>query len=200
MQYNTQLEQMILPEYGRNVQSMVEHALTIEDRQQRTQCARSIIKFMGNLFPHLRDADEFKHKLWDHLAIMSGFRLDIDYPCEVIQKDSLQKKPEILPYPADHIRFRQYGKLLEEMVEKARAMESGAEQRQLLLLIASRMKAIRQDIKYSGELEEEKIYKDLTIYFGGKLPFEVSDLVFVTKKSFHTPMRKNKNSSRRAVR
>ena len=82
MQYNTQQKRMPLPEYGRSIQNMVDHALTIEDRSERQRCANTIINIMGNMFPHLRDVPDFKHKLWDHLAIMSDFKLDIDYPYE----------------------------------------------------------------------------------------------------------------------
>ena len=80
MQYNTQQKRMPLPEYGRSIQNMVDHALTIEDRSERQRCANTIINIMGNMFPHLRDIPDFKHKLWDHLAIMADFKLDIDYP------------------------------------------------------------------------------------------------------------------------
>ena len=84
MQYNTQQKRMPLPEYGRSIQNMVDHALTIEDRAERQRCANTIINIMGNMFPHLRDVPDFKHKLWDHLAIMANFQLDIDYPYEII--------------------------------------------------------------------------------------------------------------------
>ena len=91
--YNTQLKKLVLPEYGRNIQQMVDHCLTIEDREERTACAYSIINSMGNLFPQLRDVDDFKHKLWDHLAIMSDFKLDIDYPCDIIRPENLESRP-----------------------------------------------------------------------------------------------------------
>ena len=93
MQYNTQQKRMPLPEYGRSIQNMVDHALTIENRSERQRCANTIINIMGNMFPHLRDIPDFKHKLWDHLAIMADFKLDIDYPYEVIRKDNLITKP-----------------------------------------------------------------------------------------------------------
>lgn len=91
---------MPLPEYGRSIQNMVDHALTIEDRAERQRCANTIINIMGSMFPHLRDVPDFKHKLWDHLAIMSDFNLDIDYPYEVIRKDNLNTRPEVIPYPS----------------------------------------------------------------------------------------------------
>ena len=103
MQYNTQQKRMPLPEYGRSIQNMVDHALTIEDRAERQRCANTIINIMGNMFPHLRDVPDFKHKLWDHLAIMANFQLDIDYPYEIIRKDNLNTKPESIPYPSTKI-------------------------------------------------------------------------------------------------
>ena len=105
MQYNTQQKRMPLPEYGRSIQNMVDHALTIEDRAERQRCANTIINIMGNMFPHLRDVPDFKHKLWDHLAIMANFQLDIDYPYEIIRKDNLNTKPESIPYPSTKIRY-----------------------------------------------------------------------------------------------
>ena len=88
MEYNTQQRTLPLPEYGRSVQNMVDHALTIEDRAERQRCANTIINIMGGMFPHLRDVPDFKHKLWDHLAIMADFKLDIDYPYEIVKKEA----------------------------------------------------------------------------------------------------------------
>ena len=118
MKYNTQEKKLILPEYGRNVQSMVDFAMTIDDRAERTRCANSIIQIMGNLFPHLRDVEEFNHKLWDHLAIMSDFKLDIDYPYEIIKKDNLYTRPDKIKYVKPKIRYRHYGKIRQNMIEK----------------------------------------------------------------------------------
>ena len=89
MEYNTQQRKLPLPEYGRSVQNMVDHALTIEDREERQRCANTIVNIMGGMFPQLRDMEDFRHKLWDHLAIMSDFKLDIDYPVEIVKKESL---------------------------------------------------------------------------------------------------------------
>ena len=134
MQYTSDLKKLILPEYGRNVQQMVDHCMTIEDRAERTRCANTIINIMGNLFPHLRDIDDFKHKLWDHLAIMSDFKLDIDYPFEVIRKDKLDNKPEPVPYPNTKIRYRHYGRTLEILIQKACEFPEGDEKRYNALL------------------------------------------------------------------
>lgn len=131
---------MPLPEYGRSIQNMVDHALTIENRAERQRCANTIINIMGGMFPHLRDVPDFKHKLWDHLAIMSDFKLDIDYPFEVIRKDKLDNKPEPVPYPNTKIRYRHYGRTLEILIQKACEFPEGDEKRNLVALICNHMK------------------------------------------------------------
>ena len=95
-----------MPEYGRAVQKMVDHAITIEDRAERQRCANTIIAIMGNMFPQLRDVADFNHKLWDHLAVMADFKLDIDYPYELVDPATLHPTPERLPYPKGGIRYR----------------------------------------------------------------------------------------------
>ena len=118
MEYTTLQGKLIMPEYGRNIQQMVSHALTIEDREERTRCVKTIINIMGNLFPYLRDVNDFKHKLWDHVAIMSDFKLDIDFPYEVLLEENLYTRPETIPYKNSRIRYQHYGRTLEEMIEK----------------------------------------------------------------------------------
>ncbi len=139
-EYNTQKEKLILPEYGRNVHRMIAYCMTLEDREERNRCAQAIVNVMGSFFPHLRDVEDFKHKLWDHLAIMSDFKLDIDYPYEVIHKESLDDKPEKVSYTNSSMRFRHYGKLLEEMLQKWEEMPEGEERDQLLVYLANHMK------------------------------------------------------------
>ena len=117
MEYNTQQRKLPLPEYGRSVQNMVDHALTIEDRAERQRCANAIINIMGGMFPHLRDVPDFKHKLWDHLAIMSDFKLDIDYPYEVVNKENLEVKPDRIPYSEGKIKLKHYGMLLPALIK-----------------------------------------------------------------------------------
>ncbi len=140
MEYNTQQKRMPLPEYGRSIQNMVNYALTLESKEERQRCASTIIDVMGNMFPHLRDVPDFKHKLWDHLSIMANFSLDIDYPYEVVKKDSLNTFPDRIPYPQNRIRFRYYGKTIEKLVDKAIEFEEGDEKNQLVALIANHMR------------------------------------------------------------
>ena len=159
LNYNTQQNRLILPEYGRNIQRMVDHCLSIEDRDERTVCAHSIVKSMGNLFPELR-APENAHKLWDHLMIMSDFRLDVDFPCEVIRVEDLASTPGNVPYSQSLIRFRQYGKLTQRMIDNAAAMEDGPARNQVVLLLANHMKKQMLAVNPDG-VDDAKIFKDM---------------------------------------
>lgn len=168
MQYNTQQKRMPLPEYGRSIQNMVDHALTIEDRAERQRCANTIINIMGNMFPHLRDVPDFKHKLWDHLAIMANFQLDIDYPYEIIRKDNLNTKPESIPYPSTKIRYRHYGRTLEVLIKKAIEFPEGEEKQNLIALICNHMK--KDYMAWNKDtVDDRKISDDLTELSDGKL-------------------------------
>ncbi len=168
LSYNTQLKKLVLPEYGRNIQQMVDYCITIEDREERTRCAYTIISTMGNLFPQLRDVEDFKHKLWDHLAIMADFQLDIDYPCDVIKKENLESLPERVEYHLSPIKYRHYGKGVELMIAKASVMEEGEERDALISLIANHMKKLMLAISKDG-VEDAKIFKDLAEYSHGAI-------------------------------
>ena len=175
MEYNTQRKKMELPEYGSCVQNMVDHALTIEDRAERQRCANTIINIMGGMFPHLRDVPDFKHKLWDHLAIMSDFKLDIDYPFEIVKKEDLVVKPEKLEYPNGALRYRHYGRFLEGMIKKAIEVENEGEKKQLINLLAIQMKKDLNNWNKEG-VEDQKIVDDLREYTNGVIDLKVEDL------------------------
>lgn len=166
--YNTQLKKLILPEYGRNIQQMVDYCVSIPDREERTICAYSIIASMGNLFPQLRDVEDFKHKLWDHLAIMSGFKLDIDYPYEVIKPENLESRPQPLNYELSSFKLRHYGKYIELMIAKAVSMDEGDERNELVMLIANHMKKTLLAVNPDG-VDDEKVFKDLAMYSHGAI-------------------------------
>ncbi len=140
MNYNTTEKRLALPEYGRHIQNMVDYCITIEDRNERNKCANAIIGIMGNMFPHLRDVNDFKHILWDHLAIMSDFKLDVDYPYEIVKKENLYTRPPRLPYADLRIRYRHYGKILERMILKATEKENSPEKDVLVKTLANQMK------------------------------------------------------------
>ena len=195
--YNTQQKKLIMPEYGRNVQQMIDHCVSIEDREERTRCANTIINIMGNLFPHLRDVDDFKHKLWDHLAIMSDFKLDIDYPYEIIRKENLRTKPDRIPYTLTPIRYRHYGKTLERMIKKCEDYPDGPERDQLISLLDNHMK--KSFLTWNKEVvDDDKIFKDLREYSHGRI--DLSPETFRLKESKEFLQKKNKNNMRKAGR
>jgi hypothetical protein len=168
MKYNTQQKKMPLPEYGRSIQNMVDYCGTIEDRNERQRCADSIIGTMGNMFPHLRDVSEFKHKLWDHLAIMSDFKLDIDYPYEVIHQDKLITKPDPIEYSKSNIRYRHYGRILADLIKKASEMPEGDTRDNLVALICNHMR--KDYVTWNKDtIDDKKIALDLESYSNGKL-------------------------------
>ena len=154
------MKELILPEYGRNIQNMVEIAMTIEDRNERNRCARSIINCMGNLFPYLRDNDAFQHKLWDHLALMSNFQLDIDYPYETTPAEDIHTTPDAIPLPDNQIRERHYGRFVYNFIQRISTDPTIINQQSLLILIANFMK--RCYVTHNQEItNDEIIFNDL---------------------------------------
>lgn len=197
MEYNTELKRLILPEYGRNIQNMVDYCLTIEDREERKRCANSIINIMGNMFPHLRDVNDFKHILWDHLAIMADFNLDIDYPYEIVKKEDLFSRPPKVPYNNGRIRYRHYGKTMERMIQQAQNLEEGEERDYLIKLLANQMK--KSFLTWNKEsVDDRKIFEDLDELSGGKIVLD-EELHKLTE-SRDILARKNKNYIRKAGR
>lgn len=175
LRYNTQQKPLALPEYGRNIQSMVDHCLTIENRDERTICAYAIIESMANLFPELKSGGEYDNKLWDHLVIMSDFKLDIDFPCEVITAENLYTSPDKVDYNTIAVRRRQYGKILEQMILKASDVENEDERTELLSMIANQMKKSLFAVNADG-IEDAKIFKDIYEISEGKIRIEDGQL------------------------
>lgn len=167
MDYNTKRKKLPMPEYGRNIQNMVDHLFTIEDRDKRNQSAQAVIDVMGNLYPYLRDVAEYKHKLWDHLAIMSDFKLDIDYPYEPPSPDILTGKPRKVPYNQNDIKLKHYGLIVQKMIDAAIDME-GEEQQILIEQTANQMKKLYLAWN-KDSVEDEKIFLDLEELSGNKL-------------------------------
>ena len=159
--YTNHLEKLNLPEYGRNIQKMVEHCLTIEDRKERTACANAIVQTLTKLFPsNTPDREEYLRKLWDQLYIISDFKLDVDVPFEPIKAENLEGSPEHLPLPNHpQMTFRHYGFIIEQLIEKAAKMENSDEKVELVYLIANQMKRTRA--AFEGETDDERIFNDL---------------------------------------
>ena len=194
MKYNTEEKQLVLPEYGRNIQNMVNHCVSIPEKEERAKCADAIIAIMGNMFPHLRDVNDFKHILWDHLAIMSDFKLDIDYPYEVVKKEDLYTKPEKLPYNQGPVVYKHYGKNLEDMIRKATEYAEGEEKESLINLLANHMK--KSFLTWNKEVvDDRKIFDDLEFLSDGQIVLNEDSHKLAESKDILS--KKNRNLTRR---
>jgi hypothetical protein len=140
LEYNSQREHLIIPEYGRYVQKLINQITAIEDREKRNKGARYVISVLGNLNPHLRDVPDFQHKLWDQLFIMSDFKLDIDSPFPIPTREVVQLKPDRLAYPQNFPKYRFYGNNIKYMIDVARKWEEGELKNALIIVIANHMK------------------------------------------------------------
>lgn len=140
LEYNTERPKLIIPEYGRHFQKMVDYAVSIEDKEERNKVAQSIISVMGNMQPHLRDVPDFQHKLWDQMFIMSDFKLDVASPFPITSKEVLQKRPDSLEYPQNHPKYRFYGNNIKRMIDVAVGWEKGDKRSGLEYAIANHMK------------------------------------------------------------
>jgi len=191
MKYNTQEEKLVLPEYGREIQQMVDYALTIENRQERQHCAESIVTIMKRMFPEGGVTEDYERKLWDHLAIMSGFQLDIDYPFDVSQAVQIAKKPEPMEYPMKRIPVRHYGLMLFELFDKLKTMEPGRERDELVKLVANQMH--RNLMQWShGSSDLEKVASDLARFTDGKIQLDVDTFKFDRVGDRETPKNNKK--------
>lgn len=196
LDYNTQREKLVLPEYGREIQSMVDHAVGIKDRAERQHCAESIIAIMDHMFPDGADAEEHHRKLWDHLAIMSGFKLDIDYPFAVKQAEDIAKRPDPMDYPKTRIPVRHYGSMMFELFDRLKNMELGKERDELVKLTANQM---RRDLAQwsHGSCDEEKVAADLARFTDGKIHLDLKNFKFEKLVLVHdNVLQKNNNGQR----
>ena len=188
MEYNSSLNNLILPEYGRNVQKLVEQAVEIEDKEERTKFIGGIIELMGRMYPYLRDLRDFKHKLWDHLVIMSGFKLGNDSPYEAPEAVAYSKAPFKIPYSDKRIRFRHYGKIITSMIKHAVEMEDGEKKDILISLIANHMK--KQYVTWNRDIMDDKIiFKDIKELSEDKLTIP-KDLVLSNSRDLMPKQRK----------
>jgi hypothetical protein len=168
MEYNTSLPKMIIPEYGRNIQKMIDFAVAVKDRDERNRVAQAIINVMGQLNPHLRDVTDFKHKLWDHIFIISEFKLDVDSPYPKPTAETFQTKPDRVLYPSNDIRYKHYGKTVERIIAKAKEYPEGDEKKALVEQIANLMK--RSYLTWNRDsVNDEVILKQLQELSKGEL-------------------------------
>lgn len=162
---------MLLPEYGRHIQQLVDYCVQIPDREERTACAYSIVDTMAALFPQLVGENRDYSKIWDQVNIMSRFELDIDFPCEVISAEQMNPKPDKLPYTASSMRFRHYGKHIEKMIQQVAELEEGEEKDLLVSMIAHHMKKLMLQHNKEG-VDDAKILRDLSLYSEGRIDLD----------------------------
>lgn len=189
--YNTSRKKLALPEYGRHVQKMVDHMMAIPEREERNKAALALISMMGNLNPQMREYGDFKHKLWDHLAIMADFKLDIDSPYVLPTAEILTEKPRTVPYSKNVIRFRHYGYIVEQMIASAISIEDSERREGMVKIIANHMK--KAYLTWNREnVTDEIIFNDLKALSGGKLEV-VGDLKLSETREILSQNRRKKH-------
>jgi hypothetical protein len=196
-EYNTDRGTMFISEYGRNIQKMVEFAVNEPDREKRNKLALALITLMGNLNPHLRDVADYKHKLWDHLFIISNFKLDVDSPYTIPTAETIRSKPQMMDYPQQRIRFRFYGKNIENMIKEAADMEEGPVKAGFINLIGSFMKQSCRNWN-EEQLSDEEILAHLEMLSGGriKLTTHENDVQFnALEQQQQQQFRNNRNNN-----
>jgi len=182
--YNSTRPNLILAEYGRNVQNMVEYICELPTKEERNRYAQVVIEMMGFLNPHLRDVADFKHKLWDHLHIISDFKIDVDSPYPIPDRDKLHPKPDQLAYPQHRIRYKHYGHTVEIMIDKTKRITDEAKRVEMTESIANFMKMAYVTWN-KDSVTDDSILKDLHELSGGEL--KVSPDFVLTKLDFKTP-------------
>lgn len=174
LEYNTEREHLIIPEYGRHMQKMINYAKSRETKEERNKIAKGIIAVMGNMQPHLRDVPDFQHKLWDQLFIMSNFELDADSPYEIPTKEIYEERPEVLEYPQNFPKYRFYGNNIKTMIDVANTWEESELKEALLYTIANHMKKCFLNWN-KDTVEDDVIYDHLFELSGGKINLKDSD-------------------------
>ena len=160
LDYNTGREKLLMPEYGREIQKMVDYAVSLPSKEERLKCANTIVRMMLTKVPQIRENAGYEQTLWDHLYLMSGKQLDIDWPFDVTGAEKIHSKPAPIPLPQNRIRLRHYGKLVEELLEKLKTMPEGDERTELVRQTANQMK--RDLLTWGhGSADDEKVADDI---------------------------------------
>ena len=168
LEYNAERPHLIIPEYGRHLQKLIDQATVIEDKEKRNKVAKYIIQVMGSLNPHLRDVPDFQHKLWDQIFIMSDFKLDVDSPYPIPTRDVIHLKPERLAYPQKNPKYRFYGNNIKYMIDVANSWEEGEMKDALVKVIANHMK--KSYLSWNKDtVTDTVIFEHLYELSGGKL-------------------------------
>ncbi|MBR6121821.1 MAG: DUF4290 domain-containing protein [Prevotella sp.] len=196
LDYNTQRESLQMPEYGREIQKMVDHAVSLSSRQERLRCAMAIVKQMENKVPQIRENANYKQTLWDHLYLMSHKQLDIDWPFDVSGAEVIHSKPQPMKLPQSQIRLRHYGRLVEELLEKLKTMPEGNERDELVRLTANQMK--RDLMQWGhGSADNEKVADDLARLTDGVIQLDLGNFRFDRVSVAAEPGKRTNNKRRK---
>lgn len=194
LEYNAEREKLIIPEYGRHIQKLVNHCIALEDRDERNKMADAIVHVMGNMQPHLRDVPDFQHKLWDQIFIMSDYRLDVDTPYPKPEREVLQAKPEPLAYPRSASKYRFYGNNIQIMIDTALTWEDGEMKDALVYAIANHMKKCYLNWN-KDTVDDDVILSHLKELSGGKLELKETDVLSDSKDLLKQKMFKSYQKS-----
>jgi hypothetical protein len=195
LEYNSERQHLIIPEYGRHLQKLIDQATEIIDDIERNKAAKYIIQVMGSLNPHLRDVPDFQHKLWDQLFIMSDFRLNVDSPYPIPSREVLQLKPDVLSYPQNFPKYRFYGNNIKYMIDVANKWEDSEMKNALVKVIANHMK--KSYLSWNKDtVKDDVIFEHLFELSGGKI-----NLTQSTEELLNTTdlMRTNKRVSNKIM-
>ena len=192
LEYNTEREHLIIPEYGRHIQKMINHAIAQDTKEERNKLANAIISVMGNMQPHLRDVPDFQHKLWDQLFIMSNFKLDADSPFEKPSEESLSLSPEPLAYPQNYPKYRFYGNNIKTMIDAASAWEEGEMKIALVFTICNHMK--KSFLSWNKDtVEDSVIFDHLFELSSGNIDMRNTDKTLTESSQLIKMQRKTNN-------
>ena len=191
MDYNTDRTQLLMPEYGRNIQQLMEHCKTLQTKEERNEMALAIIEFMGQRNPHLRDEENYKHKLWDHLFILADHNLDVDSPYPVLSADDLITKPRKMDYPSLDNAYKFYGKSILQLIEKASALEEGDEKEALTHVIANNMKK-SYNVYNKEHVQDDVIFRHLKELSNDKL--DLTTLESLERSKIYYAANRNNNN------
>ena len=177
LDYNTQRELLQMPEYGREIQRMVDYAVTLPTKEERLLCAKTIVKLMETKVPQIRENSGYEQTLWDHLYLMSHKQLDIDWPYDISGAEKFHDKPQPMKLPQSNVRLRHYGKLVSELLEKLKTMPDGDERDELIRLTANQMK--RDLVQWGhGSIDDEKVADDMARMTNGAIQLDLNSFVF----------------------
>ena len=177
LDYNTQREKLLMPEYGREIQKMVDYAVSLPSRDERLKCAKSIVRMMLTKVPQIRENVNYEQTLWDHLYLMSGKQLDIDWPFDVSGAEKIYSKPQPIPLPQNRIKLRHYGRLVEELLGEIKEMPAGEERDELVRQTANQMK--RDLLTWGhGSADDEKVADDLARLTDGAIQLDLGQFKF----------------------